>query len=254
MTALMQDTASETDESIAALWDQFRTRASAAERNRLAVAYAPIVKFVVGRLASQLRTVAETEDLIGYGMIGLLDAIDRFEPDRGLKFETYASHRIRGAILDEVRRLDWAPRRVRGRIRRVEQTRERMAQELRRQPSDDEITAELGEVAGAARLDASNASVLCLDAPIGDRDGDSIDLRIGSADPGMENVENTLLVRSLLATLTPRDRFIIERYYFDGMALAEIGAELGVTESRVSQLLTRAKRRLSERHGLNATR
>lgn len=235
----------ELDEALADVWDAYQGRRGTTERNRLVVAYAPIVKFVAGRMAVQLSSAVELEDLVGYGMLGLIEAVERFDPGRGLKFTTYASHRIRGAILDELRRTDWAPRRLRKRLRHAETVRERLSQELGRSPHDDELSAGIGESAHDLRTDAARSKLVRLDNT--DESGAAVASQVGGDDPELAAVENRRFVAWLLDTLGPRDRQIVTLYFLEGRSLAEIGAVLGITESRVCQLMARIKRELAAR-------
>src|SRR5919112_2043839 len=125
------------------LWRQYKRDGDARARERLVVAYSPLVKYVSGRMASGLPAHVEEADLISYGLVGLISAIQRFEPEREIKFETYAITRIKGAIIDELRSLDWVPRSVRSRAREIERANSKLEHQLQRAPTDEEMSTEL---------------------------------------------------------------------------------------------------------------
>lgn len=238
---------------IVALWRSFGDNRTAANRDRLVLHYAPLVKYVAGRIGTGLPAHVDTGDLVQSGIFGLVDAIDRFEPDRGLKFETYAMQRIRGAILDDLRAQDWVPRLVRSRAREVERAMENLEAKLHRSANDAEIAEELGIPVGELRdlfAQLQLTSVVALDELVSAGRG------VGSLaetlpdrhaeDPvaAMEDRENRRLLAEAIAQLGERDRTVVTLYYFESLTLAEIGRVLGVTESRVCQLHTRAVLRL----------
>ena len=245
--------ADEVEAGIVALWRSYGQTHDAALRDRLVLHYAPLVKYVAGRVGTGLPAHADIADLVQSGIFGLVDAIDRFEPERGLKFETYAMQRIRGAILDELRAQDWVPRSVRARARELERALERLEGRLQRSASDTEVATELG--IGVSELKDLYAqlqltSVVALDELIAmGRGGASLaetlpDDRV--PDPGavLDAGENRRLLAQAVAQLAERDRVVVTLYYFENLTLAEIGKVLGVTESRVCQLHTRAVLRL----------
>src|SRR5215470_1936362 len=125
------------------LWDAYQLRRDRDTRDRLILHYSPLVKFVAGRVAAGLPQSIEQSDLVSYGMFGLIDAIDKFDPGRGFKFETYAISRIKGAIIDELRAIDWVPRSVRAKARAIERAYSKLENELRRSPEESEVAAEL---------------------------------------------------------------------------------------------------------------
>jgi RNA polymerase sigma factor for flagellar operon FliA len=238
---------------IVALWRSFGDNRTAANRDRLVLHYAPLVKYVAGRIGTGLPAHVDIADLVQAGIFGLVDAIERFEPDRGLKFETYAMQRIRGAILDDLRAQDWVPRSVRSRAREVERAMERLESKLHRTASDAEVADELGvhlEDVRGLFAELHMTSVAALDELVAAGRG------VGSLaetlpdhhaeDPvaAMEDRENRRLLAEAIAQLGERDRTVVTLYYFENLTLAEIGKVLGVTESRVCQLHTRAVLRL----------
>jgi RNA polymerase sigma factor for flagellar operon FliA len=241
------------DGAIQALWRQFVECPQQRIRDRLVLHYAPLVKYVAGRVGTGLPTHVDVADLIQSGIFGLLDAIEKFEPSRGLRFETYAMQRIRGAILDDLRSQDWVPRVVRARAREVERALERLNAKLRRTPTDAELAAELGVSLGDLRElygQLQLTSVVALEDLVaaGKESGSLVDTLPddGAVDPVAVLVDrdNRRLLAEAIAQLSERDRIVVSLYYFESLTLAEIGKVLGVTESRVSQLHTRAVLRL----------
>ncbi len=226
------------------LWRRLKGEGDPAARDGLILHYAPVVKFVAGRLRSALPATVESQDLMSYGTIGLIDAIDRFDPGRGLRFEAYAVTRIRGAIIDELRRLDWVPRSVRARAREIQDALATAEHRLGRSVSDTELAAELGvDPAPLQRsLDAVAAGgVLALDEP-----GDGAGLADILADPGadparhIERTETRRIVIEAVKSLPERERHVVALYYFESLTLSRIADILQVTESRVSQIHTKA--------------
>ncbi|MFL5889052.1 MAG: RNA polymerase sigma factor WhiG [Solirubrobacteraceae bacterium] len=241
------------------LWRRYRTAGDERARERLVVAYSPLVKYVAGRLASGLPTHVEAADLISYGLIGLISAIERFEPDRDIKFETYAIPRIKGAIIDELRALDWVPRSVRARAREIERANVKLEHRLHRAPTDDEMAAELEitpEDFHDALMQISNSTIAALDElwTVSDTSGDQVSLLDTLQDPEapdpaevMDESELEDRVADAIARLPEREKLVIALYYYENLTLREIGEVLGVTESRVSQLHTKAVLRLKSR-------
>jgi RNA polymerase sigma factor FliA len=245
--------AEEVEAGIVALWQAYAQHRDAALRDRLILHYAPLVKYVAGRVGTGLPAHVDIADLVQSGVFGLWDAINRFEPERGLKFETYAMQRIRGAILDELRAQDWVPRSVRSRAREVERALERLESRLQRSATDAEVAAELGITTAELRelyAQLQLTSVVALDELIAvSRGGTSIAEMLPDdtmEEPGafLDSVESKRLLAEAVSQLTDRDRVVVSLYYFENLTLAEIGRVLGVTESRVCQLHTRAVLRL----------
>jgi RNA polymerase sigma factor FliA len=243
--------AEQVEAGIVALWQAFGQHRDAALRDRLVLHYAPLVKYVAGRVGTGLPAHIDIADLVQSGVFGLWDAIDRFEPERGLKFETYAMQRIRGAILDELRAQDWVPRSVRSRAREIERALERLENRLQRSATDAEVAAELSIPVAELRefyAQLQLTSVIALDELLG-YGGTSIAETLPDdtvAEPGafLDSVEGSRLLAEAVSQLTDRDRIVVSLYYFENLTLAEIGRVLGVTESRVCQLHTRAVLRL----------
>ena len=237
---------------VAQLWREYKAGATSDVRERLILHYSPLVKFVAGRVAAGLPQSIEQSDLVSYGIFGLIDAIDKFDPGRGFKFETYAISRIKGAIIDELRSIDWVPRSVRAKARAVERAYSKLENELRRTPDDSEVAAELGMT--EAELDSvlsqvSFTGLVALDelltAGSGDRSGstaviDTISDRAHDPVEAFEVDEMKHLLADAINRMPDRERLVLTLYYYEGLTLAEIGGVLGVTESRVCQIHTKA--------------
>ncbi|HXV05226.1 MAG TPA: RNA polymerase sigma factor WhiG [Solirubrobacterales bacterium] len=238
------------------LWRRYKGDGDAAARERLVVAYSPMVKFVAGRLGAGLPSHVEDADLISYGLMGLIGAIERFDPERGIKFETFAMTRIRGAIIDELRSLDWVPRSVRSRAREIEAAQSALEHALQRAPSEAELAEKLGideDELRASLLEIANSSVYALDElwTISDSSGDQVSLLDTISDPGAEDPQESLAssevkdrLTEAIGSLPEREQLVVALYYYESLTLREIGEVLGVTESRVSQLHTKAVMRL----------
>ena len=238
------------------LWRRYKDQGDDSARERLVVAYSPMVKFVAGRLGAGLPSHVEDADLISYGLVGLIGAIERFEPERGIKFETFAMTRIRGAIIDELRSLDWVPRSVRSRAREIEQVQAKLEHELQRAPTEAELAAKLNmteEELQSALLEIANSSVYALDElwTVSDSSGDQVSLLDTIADEGAADPQEALASTEVKDRLTEaigglpeREQLVVALYYYENLTLREIGEVLGVTESRVSQLHTKAVMRL----------
>jgi RNA polymerase sigma factor for flagellar operon FliA len=228
-------------------------------RERLVVAYSPLVKYVAGRTAAGLPPHVEEADLISYGLVGLISAIERFDLSRDIKFETYAIMRIKGAIIDELRSLDWVPRSVRARAREVERAHAKLEHRLQRSPTDEEMAQELGittEELNDSLLAISHSSIVALDElwSVSDSSGDQVSLMDTIEDPSAPDPARALDVGDLkdriaesIAKLPEREKLVIALYYYENLTLREIGEVLGVTESRVSQMHTKAVLRLRSR-------
>ena len=220
------------------------------------LAYSPLVKYVAGRAASGLPEHVDQAELISYGLFGLLSAVERFEPEREVKFETFAATRIRGAIIDGLRALDWAPRSVRAQARAIERANARLEHELRRAPTDEELAGALEMSVNDlhhALTRIAGSTVLALDELWGlsDTSGDQVSLLEVIEDPGAPDPARAIDAAEVkdrlagsVARLPERERIVIALYYYESLSLREIGEVIGVTESRVSQLHTKAVLRL----------
>ena len=229
------------------LWRRYKVEGDEKARERLVVAYSPLVKFIAGRMASGLPNHVEESDLISYGLLGLIGAIERFDTEREIKFETFAVARIKGAIIDELRSLDWVPRSVRARARQVERAHQKLEARLQRAPTDEEMAEELEmsvEDFQGVLLEIANSSVLALDDlwTFADPEGGSqISVLDTIQDPGAVDPESeaqTSEVKDRLAdaieSLPERERLVIALYYYENLTLREIGEVLG--RHRVARL------------------
>jgi RNA polymerase sigma factor for flagellar operon FliA len=241
------------------LWRRYKADGDDRARERLVLAYSPLVKYVAGRIAASLPPHVDEADLISYGLVGLISAIERFDPAREIKFETYAITRIKGAIIDELRAMDWVPRSVRTRAREIERANARLENRLQRAPTDQELAAEL-EISSSELqenlLTISHSSLAALDElwNVSDSSGDQVSLLDTLEDPGAPDPARALDLGDLkdrmaeaIARLPEREKLVIGLYYYENLTLREIGEVLGVTESRVSQLHTKAVLRLRSR-------
>jgi RNA polymerase sigma factor for flagellar operon FliA len=241
------------------LWRRYKRDGDDRARERLVVAYSPLVKYVSGRMASGLPAHVEEADLISYGLGGLISAIERFELEREIKFETYAITRIKGAIIDELRSLDWVPRSVRARARAIERANTKLEHKLQRAPTDEEMADELEMSVSDfqdALLQISNSTVAALDElwTVSDASGDQVSLLDTLHDPGapdpaqvMDATDLKDRIADAIARLPEREKLVVALYYYENLTLREIGEVLGVTESRISQLHTKAVLRLKSR-------
>lgn len=244
-------------EATADKWIRYAAQRDATTREQLILQYAPLVKYVVGRLAIMLPRVMDSDDVLSSGVMGLIEAIDRFDPTTGVKFETYAISRIRGAILDELRSLDWIPRSARQRSQEIAKTFVRLEAELGRSPTDEEVAGALGldmHQYQQASLTATSV-ILSLETPVsggdGSEDGGGTALvetiESTSAPDPLHHVEEGELLQSLasaMRSLTERERILLSLYYEQELTMKEISIVLDVSESRVCQLHSRALHRL----------
>ena len=230
--------------SIEQIWEQFHRTHSDEARNGLIRHYMYIVKYAADRLYAKLPHKVEVDDLRRAGNFGLMDAIDNFDPDRGVKFETYCSPRIRGAILDELRSMDWVPRLVRARAHQLQRATQSLETHHGRKPTGKEIAEKLEmdqEEFERLQRDANAVSIVSLNTNYGDSDGEKDIREIDvvkdnrSKDPLIEAQKRDL--KSLLTKgLSRAERLIIVLYYYEEMTMKEIGATLDLSESRVSQM------------------
>ncbi|MCL4309463.1 MAG: RNA polymerase sigma factor WhiG [Actinomycetota bacterium] len=249
----------EDDKEIIELWRRYKQGADPVARDRLILTYAPLVKYVAGRMGTNFPSHVEESDLISYGLLGLIGAIERFDLSRNIKFETYAITRIKGSILDELRSLDWVPRSVRSMARQIERSSAKLENKLHRAPSDEEMASDLGLTMDEFR-DAltriSSSTIVALEElwTISSTGTESVALidtieDRQSKDPAAVVDVNDVKERlaGAISNLPEREKIVIALYYYEGLTLREIGDVLGVTESRVSQLHTKAILRLKGR-------
>jgi RNA polymerase sigma factor for flagellar operon FliA len=223
-------------------------------REEIILRYAPLVKYMAGRIAISTPPTVEFEDLVHYGIIGLIDAIEKFDINQNIKFKTYATQRIRGAILDELRQIDWIPRSIRQKSKELEAAYANLEYKLGRAATDEEVASELGisvEELNKMILEVSGTTLLSLDdiSPVSDDDEMSLmDTLEGPVTQTPEAItekeEAKRLLVEAIEKLPPREREVIALYYYEELTLKEIGEVLGITESRVSQLHTKIILRL----------
>ncbi|MGB9378927.1 MAG: RNA polymerase sigma factor WhiG [Mycobacteriales bacterium] len=237
--------------STAKLWRDFKSTADLGLRERLILHYSPLVKYVAGRVRAGLPPNIEQADLVSYGIFGLIDAIEKFDLDRGIKFETYAIKRIRGAVIDELRAIDWTPRSVRSKAREVEKAYAILEAKFRRTPTEEEVAEEMEIAVSDLRAIFSQTSyvnVLALDELLNTGDqGDKLalvdtleDTRATNPVAAFETEEVKYVLSTAINQLPEREKIVVTLYYYEGLTLAEIGRVLGVTESRICQMHTKA--------------
>lgn len=238
------------DPAVVALWERFKTDHDESARERLILQYSPLVKYVAGRVSVGLPNSVEHADLVSYGMFGLIDALEKFDLSKGFKFETYAITRIKGAIIDELRLIDWIPRSVRNKAKRLERALATLEKQLDRTPTEEELAEELDmdvEDLRQVLTQVSLTSLAALDEPLTSEDGgrqslgDTLtDRRIPDPQKELEDAEVRRILAESINHMSEREKTVIVLYYFEGMTLAQIGEVLGVTESRASQVHTKA--------------
>ncbi|MDR1179351.1 MAG: RNA polymerase sigma factor WhiG [Spirochaetales bacterium] len=238
-----------------ALWRKFKKNKDPAIRDTFVKQYAPLVKYVAGKIAVSMPHNVEFDDLVGFGVFGLFDAINKFDPDKHVKFKTYAVTRIRGAIFDELRSIDWVPRSVRQKSREVEDTMRHLESSLGRSATDEELANAMGvsiKELGKTLLKISTTSMMSLsDMWSSGEDNDKISIGDSIESPRSMNpeaiVEKEEIKQVIIRTideLPEKEKKVLVLYYYEDLTLKEIGKVLEVTESRVSQLHTKAIIRL----------
>jgi RNA polymerase sigma factor for flagellar operon FliA len=238
--------------SLEELWIRYKEEGSPEAREKLIVHYSPLVKYVASRVGTGLPANVEQADLVSYGIFGLIDALEKFDLSREIKFETYAIPRIRGAIIDELRSLDWVPRSVRSKARVVDKAQSELEARLKRPATEAEIAEHLGFSTAELHdilTQISFVTVTALEEVVsaGAERGESLSLLdtladLAASDPssGLEGNETRAILSAAINSLSEREKIVITLYYFEGMTLAEIGEVLHVTESRVCQIHTKA--------------
>ncbi len=233
------------------LWIEYSHNKTAVIREQIIIEYVPLVKIVAGRLNVYLGSNVEYDDLVSYGIFGLIDAIDKFDYGKGIKFETYASLRIRGAILDQIRKMDWIPRSVRQKQKAIDQAIKKLETEIGPNYTDDDMARELGisedeYVNWVGQTNISNISSL------DDYMDQGNDVKSGSAPTYMRvEPENRVLEEELkqelseaLSALTEKEKTVVLLYYYEDLTLKEISRVMEVSESRVSQLHSKALKKM----------
>ena len=236
------------------LWVRYKDRGDEAARDELIVDYLRIVKFVAGRMAIHVPSNVEMDDLIGWGVVGLMDAVQKFDHTQEVKFSTYATIRIRGAVIDEIRSLDWAPRSLRAMARKIGRAKEKLGNQTGREPDAESIGEEVGISAGEVDdciAQVQTAHVLSLDDYVPREEGDGsrkVDVTVddGAVSPGVEaetQERQERLVGAIL-DLPEQQQKVLNLYYYEELTLKEIGAVLEVSESRICQIHGAALKKL----------
>lgn len=237
------------------LWREYRSTNSSEVRNVLVARYAPLVRYVAGKISIGLPSHVEYDDLVGYGVFGLFDAVNKYDPDKHVKFKTYAVTRIRGAIFDELRSIDWVPRSVRQKSRELEESVRKLESSLGRAASDKEVASEMGvtmKELDNTLMKISATSLLSLnDVRYSGDDNMAISLGDTITSPEttypdlvIEKEEMKNVIVSAIQELPDNEKKVLILYYFEDLTLKEIGKVMEVTESRISQLHTKAIIRL----------
>lgn len=238
------------------LWDQYAKCKSYELREKIIIEYAPLVKLVAGRLSMYLGYNVEYEDLVSYGIFGLIDAIDKYDFNKNVKFETYASLRIRGAILDQIRKMDWIPRSVRQKQKKIDMTMSKLEAEYGRPATDEEIAKELDITVD--ELDTWNgqtkiSNIISLEDFIEQGSEIRMDASHNSQfeqpEKIVEKSELALMLEKALDELTEKEKSVVLFYYYEDLSLKEISKVLGVSESRVSQIHTKAIQKMKKHLG-----
>jgi len=238
------------------LWSEYQKKPTQEIREQLILAYAQLVKLVAGRLSMYLGHNVEFDDLVSYGIFGLIDAIDKFDMTKNVKFETYASLRIRGAILDQIRKMDWIPRTVRQRQRKIDEAIKQVEMRTGKAATDEEIAIELGitgdELTGwQSQLKVTNVVSLSEFEEAGQEPTfeSGNNSRFAQPEEVIEEQELKQKLVEALELLTEKERRVIELYYYEDLTLKEISLVLEVSESRVSQLHTKALLKMRKKMG-----
>ena len=240
------------------LWEDYAKKKSPELQEKIIIEYAPLVKLVAGRLSMYLGYNVEYDDLVGYGTFGLIDAVDKFDYAKGVKFETYASLRIRGAILDQIRKMDWIPRSIRQKQRRIDMAYQSLEQKYGRMASDEEIAVEL-EISVDELETWQNqtkvTNIISLDEFMEQGTESKVEQSLTAdfdqPDKIIEKQELKDVLLKTLETLTEKEKKVIVLYYYEELTLKEISRILEVSESRISQLHTKALQKMKVRLGSN---
>ena len=240
----------------AKLWGEYQKNPSAELREKIIIEYAPLVKVVAGRLSMYLGYNVEYEDLVSYGVFGLIDAIDKFDLNKDVKFETYASLRIRGSILDQIRKMDWIPRTVRQKRKKIEEAIRQIETQTGRNATDEEIAKELGieeTELNEWQVQLNVTNVVSLNEFVEQGGEPVMDARNNShfAQPeeSIQEEELKKVLKESMDLLTEKEQKVILLYYYEDLTLKEISNILEVSESRVSQLHTKALAKMRKKMG-----
>lgn len=241
-------------ENLEQIWRTYQANKSPELKEKLIIEYSPIVKFVAGRLLVHVGQHVEYDDLVGYGVFGLIDAIDKFDLDKGVKFETYASLRIKGAIIDNIRKMDWVPRALRQKNKEFEQVNTRLEAELGREPTDEEIAAKLNTSVAEVREMMKSAAILSL-VSLDDYLEQNHESAFGQRSQGdtpeehFDKKELHKMLTETIEALTEKEKMVVTLYYFEELTLKEISGIMGVSESRISQIHSKAILRMQRKLG-----
>lgn len=237
------------------VWKEYKATGDPKLREYLITNYAKLVQYVAQSISNGLPSNVDTDDLVSYGTFGLIDAIEKFDPERGFKFETYAISRIKGSVYDELRSIDWVPRSVRSKAKAYDKAVAKLETDLMRTPTDAEIAAELEITVEQLQVitgQIAHTGTIALDEVISSNDSDTLSIGDMITDGGIspsvsyeiEEVRNALV--NVIDDLTEREQIVLSLYYHENLTLAEVGCILGVTESRVCQIHTKAVTQLRE--------
>lgn len=238
------------------LWEAYQKNPSPEIREKIILEYAPLVKVVAGRLSMYLGYNVEYDDLVGYGIFGLIDAIDKYDFQKDVKFETYASLRIRGSILDQIRKMDWIPRTVRQKQKKLDEAIKQVEMRTGKNATEEEVASEIGIseeelLTWQSQLKITN--IVSLNEYVEQGSEPVMDARGNShfIQPEEQIQEDELkkVLKDTLELLTEKERKVIELYYYEELTLKEISGVLGVTESRISQLHTKALLKMRKKMG-----
>ncbi|MBE6011927.1 MAG: FliA/WhiG family RNA polymerase sigma factor [Lachnospiraceae bacterium] len=237
------------------IWSAYAKTKDSALKEQLIIEYAPLVKYVAGRLSVHLGHKVEYEDLASYGIFGLIDAIDKFDYGKGVKFETYASLRIRGAIIDNIRKLDWVPRTLRQKNKQLEQALQELELQYGREPTEEELSEKLDISIDETReliRKTSILSLVSLDDYLNQNHEESLSHRNSDTDTPESQYDKKEIKKMLVDAidkLSDREKKVITLYYFEDLTLKEISRIMGVSESRISQIHSKAVLRLQAKLG-----
>lgn len=227
---------------------------SVESRNATILAYYPLVRTIAYRIAKRIPTRKDVEEMVNIGVLGLIDAVERFDPERGVPFKSYAEIRIQGSIVDSLRADDWTPRSVRRKANRIEAAREQLRRRLRRDPSREELAGALEidpDEYDALRDEALIRKVVSTSTPVGTDSSATIEDQVAGADPDVEELWVEFEVRQevvdAIRLLPKKERLAVSLYYVRGLTLKEIGDTLGVTESRACQLRAQGVKRMRQK-------
>ncbi len=234
------------------LWKEYKESNSKIAKDKLLVEYAHLVKYIGNMIAINLPGSVDKEDIINSGILGLIKAVETFEPQRGFKFETYAGHKIRGAILDELRSLDWVPRSVRQKSKDLQRVYAKLENEIGRIPYDDEVCEELGvSIQEYEKMlsDIAPTTIVSLEEAMPDKSSDSKEIHLIDTieDPVSDNPLKLLgfsevkrILKETIENLPEKEKLVVALYHFEELTLKEIGVVLEISESRVSQIHSKA--------------